>query len=235
MISSPPPSAHHPVCPASFQSCHNLHRSLLRLAIILAPTSALCCVSIVYRIPRPGLTTRSATRLRCGYNDGLEVSPYAFPKHQPDIRLFTLHRLSNFSETLQITYTFLHVSSKDMSRNARAYFARSSSDNSNYLQPPLHSPLVSSPSDIADPSPIAPSSNGTDFDDNALEPEDVGLDSQQQHKQQDSPSATEDLEATPSLKQGELTELKVLDLRMTQAQLKRAYLHGFSSTPKPQP
>ncbi|KAL8710154.1 MAG: hypothetical protein Q9220_005237 [cf. Caloplaca sp. 1 TL-2023] len=79
-----------------------------------------------------------------------------------------------------------------------------SSDNSNFLHPPVHSPLVSSPSDIADPSPIAPSSNGTEFDEieTGLDTEDVGRTEQPQ----DPPRR--DLDTTPSLKQGE-PELKL--------------------------
>ncbi len=43
---------------------------------------------------------------------------------------------------------------------------RRPSDQSTFLHPPNPlSPLASSPSDIADPSPIAPSSNGTDTTD----------------------------------------------------------------------
>ncbi|KAI4245286.1 MAG: hypothetical protein L6R42_010242, partial [Xanthoria sp. 1 TBL-2021] len=77
----------------------------------------------------------------------------------------------------------------------------SSSDNSNYLQPPLQSPMVSSPSDIADPSPIAPSSNGTDFDETGLESEEV------EHKEERPDPLRGSTETTPSLRQGEL-ELK---------------------------
>ncbi|KAL8995386.1 MAG: hypothetical protein Q9169_004863 [Polycauliona sp. 2 TL-2023] len=78
----------------------------------------------------------------------------------------------------------------------------SSSDNSNYLQPPLHSPMVSSPSDIADPSPIAPSSNGTDFDETGLEPEEV------EHKEERPDPLRRNTENTPLLRQGE-PELKL--------------------------
>ncbi|KAI4091478.1 MAG: hypothetical protein LQ344_004078 [Seirophora lacunosa] len=86
-----------------------------------------------------------------------------------------------------------------------------SSDNSTYLQLPVHSPLVSSPSDIADPSPIAPSSNGTDFDDTALDTEDAeprpeSRESLQQHPLRD---PHRDPDTTPSLRHGELGELKV--------------------------
>ncbi|KAI4118655.1 MAG: hypothetical protein LQ345_001347 [Seirophora villosa] len=86
-----------------------------------------------------------------------------------------------------------------------------SSDNSTYLQLPVHSPLVSSPSDIADPSPIAPSSNGTDFDDTALDTEDAeprpeSPESVQQHPLRD---PHRDPDTTPSLKHGELGELKL--------------------------
>ncbi|KAL9036271.1 MAG: hypothetical protein Q9180_004393, partial [Flavoplaca navasiana] len=72
-----------------------------------------------------------------------------------------------------------------------------SSDNSNYLQPPLQSPMVSSPSDIADPSPIAPSSNGTDFDETGLDPDEV-----EQKEEQPDPVRTS-TETTPSLRQSE--------------------------------
>ncbi|KAI4288048.1 MAG: hypothetical protein L6R35_002693 [Caloplaca aegaea] len=86
-----------------------------------------------------------------------------------------------------------------------------SSDNSTYLQLPAHSPLVSSPSDIADPSPIAPSSNGTDFDDTGLETEEVEprpepRETLQQTARRDS---QQDPDTTPSLKHGEMGELKL--------------------------
>ncbi|KAI4167664.1 MAG: hypothetical protein LQ348_007618, partial [Seirophora lacunosa] len=89
-----------------------------------------------------------------------------------------------------------------------------SSDNSTYLQLPVHSPLVSSPSDIADPSPIAPSSNGTDFDDTALDTEDAeprpeSRESLQQHPLRD---PHRDPDTTPSLRHGELGELKRSDV-----------------------
>ncbi|KAL9615600.1 MAG: hypothetical protein Q9204_008742, partial [Flavoplaca sp. TL-2023a] len=77
-----------------------------------------------------------------------------------------------------------------------------SSDNSNYLQPPLQSPMVSSPSDIADPSPIAPSSNGTDFDETGLDPDEV----EQREERPD--SVRRSTETTPSLRQSE-PELKL--------------------------
>ncbi|KAI4170930.1 MAG: hypothetical protein LQ343_004588 [Gyalolechia ehrenbergii] len=82
-----------------------------------------------------------------------------------------------------------------------------SSNDSNFLQPPVQSPHLSSPSDVADPSPIAPSSNGTDFDDTAFEPEDV----EPRPEAQDFPlrDSLKDPEATPSIRQGELTELKL--------------------------
>ncbi|KAL8888168.1 MAG: hypothetical protein Q9215_004348 [Flavoplaca cf. flavocitrina] len=75
--------------------------------------------------------------------------------------------------------------------------ANVSSDNSNYLQPPLQSPMVSSPSDIADPSPIAPSSNGTDFDETGLDPDEV----EQREERPD--SVRRSTETTPSLRQSE--------------------------------
>ncbi|KAL8761010.1 MAG: hypothetical protein Q9184_002823 [Pyrenodesmia sp. 2 TL-2023] len=86
-----------------------------------------------------------------------------------------------------------------------------SSDNSTYLHPPVQSPLVSSPSDIADPSPIAPSSNGTDFDDTGLETEEVEPRSEPRESLQRTAlrDPLRDPEATPSLRQGELSELKL--------------------------
>ncbi|CAL8583530.1 hypothetical protein XPA_009151 [Xanthoria parietina] len=90
----------------------------------------------------------------------------------------------------------------------------SSSDNSNYLQPPLQSPMVSSPSDIADPSPIAPSSNGTDFDETGLEPEEL------EHKEERPDPLRRSTETTPSLRQGE-PELK-LDTKYAAANNLRA-------------
>lgn len=63
--------------------------------------------------------------------------------------------------------------------------------------------MVSSPSDIADPSPIAPSSNGTDFDETGLEPEEL------EHKEERPDPLRRSTETTPSLRQGE-PELKVL-------------------------
>ncbi|KAL8839213.1 MAG: hypothetical protein Q9170_001819 [Blastenia crenularia] len=125
---------------------------------------------------------------------GLEVAPHAFPKWQSNIRLFSLYRLANFSGTVQIAYTIFYLT------------PNSSSDNSNFLQPPVHSPLLSSASDIADPSPIAPSSNGTDFDDTGLESEDVEPGSERQYG---SYRDQGDSESTPSLRQGESTELKL--------------------------
>ncbi|KAL8774111.1 MAG: hypothetical protein Q9209_001219 [Squamulea sp. 1 TL-2023] len=77
-----------------------------------------------------------------------------------------------------------------------------SSDNSNFLQPPLQSPHVSSPSDIADPSPIAPSSNGTDFDETGLETDEV------EHGEERPDPLRRSTETTPSLRQGE-PELKL--------------------------
>ncbi|KAI4277502.1 MAG: hypothetical protein LQ337_001720 [Flavoplaca oasis] len=77
-----------------------------------------------------------------------------------------------------------------------------SSDNSNYLQPPIQSPMVSSPSDIADPSPIAPSSNGTDFDETGMDPDEV-----EQREERPDPSRRS-TETTPSLRQSE-PELKL--------------------------
>ncbi|KAL8806114.1 MAG: hypothetical protein Q9182_001515 [Xanthomendoza sp. 2 TL-2023] len=77
-----------------------------------------------------------------------------------------------------------------------------SSDNTNFLHPPAQSPLISSPSDIADPSPIAPSSNGTDFDDTALDTEDFD------HREPAPDPLRPSTETTPSLKQGE-PELKL--------------------------
>ncbi|KAL8911166.1 MAG: hypothetical protein Q9171_003621 [Xanthocarpia ochracea] len=76
-----------------------------------------------------------------------------------------------------------------------------SSGNSNYLQPPPQSPLVSSPSDIADPSPIAPSSNGTDFDETALELEVETSEARPEPRRRST-------ETTPLLRQGE-PELKL--------------------------
>ncbi|KAI4121187.1 MAG: hypothetical protein LQ338_006509 [Usnochroma carphineum] len=87
----------------------------------------------------------------------------------------------------------------------------SSSDNSTHLQPPALSPLVSSPStDIADPSPIAPSSNGTEFDETGLETEEVQprLELAESSLQAPLRDAFRDPDATPSLKQGEPVELK---------------------------
>ncbi|KAL8687336.1 MAG: hypothetical protein Q9218_006460 [Villophora microphyllina] len=82
-------------------------------------------------------------------------------------------------------------------------FVDRSSDNSNFLHPPpIHSPLVSSPSDIADPSPIAPSSNGTDFDETGLEIEEM------EPREEPRESLLRVHTATPSLKQGE-PELKL--------------------------
>ncbi|KAI4216680.1 MAG: hypothetical protein LQ351_001169 [Letrouitia transgressa] len=73
-----------------------------------------------------------------------------------------------------------------------------SSDNSNFLHPPgPPSPLASSPSDIVDPSPIAPSSNGTDFEDTVIEQEEV------EHLEPLREEPREDLDSTPSLRQGE--------------------------------
>ncbi|KAI4184951.1 MAG: hypothetical protein LQ346_006009 [Caloplaca aetnensis] len=85
-----------------------------------------------------------------------------------------------------------------------------SSDNSTYLHPPAQSPLALSPSDIADPSPIAPSSNGTDFDDTSLEAEEA--DSRPEPRESLQRNALRDPlrdpDVTPSLPQGELGELK---------------------------
>ncbi|KAL9595564.1 MAG: hypothetical protein Q9219_006360 [cf. Caloplaca sp. 3 TL-2023] len=78
---------------------------------------------------------------------------------------------------------------------------------------PFKSPIRSS-TDIADPSPIAPSSNGTDFDDTGLDAEE--LERSTQTPDSSLPDPQEDPEATPSLKQGELTELK-LDTRTATA------------------
>lgn len=82
-----------------------------------------------------------------------------------------------------------------------------SSNDSNFLQPPIQSPHLSSPSDYTDPSPIAPSSNGTDFDDTGLEPEDI----EPRPEPHDSPlrNPLQDPDVTPSIRQGELTELKL--------------------------
>jgi len=53
---------------------------------------------------------------------------------------------------------------------------RSSDNSSQFLQPTQTSPIASSPSDVPDPSPIAPSSNGTDgtdIDETAVETEET--------------------------------------------------------------
>ncbi|KAL8902437.1 MAG: hypothetical protein Q9207_004711 [Kuettlingeria erythrocarpa] len=88
-----------------------------------------------------------------------------------------------------------------------------SSDNSTYLQPPAQSPLASSPSDIADPSPIAPSSNGTDFDDTNIEAEEAELRPEPREPREPLQrnalrDPLRDPDVTPSLPQGELGELK---------------------------
>ncbi|KAL8739924.1 MAG: hypothetical protein Q9190_007316 [Brigantiaea leucoxantha] len=78
-----------------------------------------------------------------------------------------------------------------------------SSDNANFLQPPgASSPLASSLSDIADPSPVAPSSNGTDFEDTIIEPEEV------EHLETVREEPRRESDSRPSLKQGE-RELKL--------------------------
>ncbi|KAL8936940.1 MAG: hypothetical protein Q9211_003942 [Gyalolechia sp. 1 TL-2023] len=82
-----------------------------------------------------------------------------------------------------------------------------SSNDSNFLQPPVQSPRLSSPSDVTDPSPIASSSNGTDFEDTGLEPEGVKSKSEPPTSPRREPR--QDPEATPSIRQGELTELKL--------------------------
>ncbi len=91
-----------------------------------------------------------------------------------------------------------------------------SSSNSNYLQPPPQSPLVSSPSDIADPSPIAPSSNGTDFDETALELDVETSEARPEPRRRST-------ETTPSLRQGE-PELKVSSsIYLTEIQNENSY------------
>ena len=83
----------------------------------------------------------------------------------------------------------------------KVYYIRPS-DHSTFLHPPNQSsPLTSSPSDIADPSPIATSSNGTDTTDI----DDTGL-------------ATEesDSQPKPTPRLGDL-DLKVSSLRVLQA------------------
>ncbi|KAL9044285.1 MAG: hypothetical protein Q9214_002564 [Letrouitia sp. 1 TL-2023] len=122
-------------------------------------------------------------------NDGVEVAIDAFTKYQSHVRLLSLHRFPHISSTVKV--------------------AQSSSDNSNFLHPPgPPSPLASSPSDIVDPSPIAPSSNGTDFEDTVIEQEEV------EHLEPLREEPREDLDSTPSLRQGE-SGLKIL----TQSQL----------------
>ncbi|KAL9029397.1 MAG: hypothetical protein Q9196_002352 [Gyalolechia fulgens] len=143
-----------------------------------------------------------------GYDDGLDVADDAFPRFQLDLRLFSLYRLPNISSTVQIAHSFLDVSLNVIHTRQRAYLRpRRSSNDSNFLQPPVQSPRLSSPSDVTDPSPIASSSNGTDFEDTGLEPEGVKSKSEPPTSPRREPR--QDPEATPSIRQGELTELKL--------------------------
>ena len=121
----------------------------------------------------------TTTRRILDDDDGIEVAFDAFPEHKPHIGLLAVHGLAHLSSVLQIPSHLEQVRVIFLeTRLVTDSMTRSSDNASQFLQPNQTSPIASSPSDIPDPSPIAPSSNGTDgtdIDDTAVETEEAEL------------------------------------------------------------